>query len=379
MEKLFSLAQEIYYSDTFLDFTKQFAFYDTDLIFTEQVLYKNYIQACNPACPILIKDDYSVSEPDEETVDRILEHLSGKKIKRIIAIGGGSVIDIAKALMIRDAYPIGRILRKEAAVSVDKMLIAIPTTCGTGSEITSSGIIIQKGTGLKTILPSNGLSSKIAVLIPEFIKGLPFRSFVYCSMDALSHAMESYLAKGYTTVFSRSVASTAIELIVSNFVGIALNGAEFQKECARDAIFASALAGISMTNSNCGPVHALAYPVGEKYHMSHGEGNYQFLTPVMNLYQKKNPEGELLMKMKRLILPALKRFDTDVTDETVFSVLEKVLNTALPQRGLHECGMTREDITPFAQSIMETKMRLINPSYVPFTEQDAIDIYTARL
>ncbi len=377
--KIFSLAQEIHYADTFQEFAAQFDFCDTDLILTERVLYENYIRACNPACSILIKDDYSVSEPDEETVDRILEHLSGKKIERVIAIGGGSVIDIAKALIIRDAYPFGRILRKEVPVVADKTLIAIPTTCGTGSEITSSGIILQKGTGLKTIIPSNGLSSKTAVLIPEFIKGLPFRSFVYVSMDALSHAMESYLAKGYSTVFSRSVAGTAIELIVGNFVGIALNGAEFQKECARDAIFASTLAGISMTNSNCGPVHALAYPVGEKYHMSHGEGNYQFLTAVMELYQRKNPGGELLMRMKALLLPILKRFDASVTGETVFRVLTNVLNTALPQRGLHECGMTREDIEPFAQSIMETKMRLISPSYAPFTKQDAIDIYTARL
>lgn len=377
--KLFELAQEIHYADTFREFAEQFTFLKNDLILTERILYTNYIQSCNLACTIIIKDDFSVTEPDEETVDRILERIEGLQPSRIIAIGGGSVIDIAKALIIRDAYPFGRILNKEIPVVVDKKLIAIPTTCGTGSEITPSGIILQKGTGLKTIIPSSELSSQMAVLIPEFIEGLPFRSFVYVSMDALSHAMESYLAKGATNIFSRSAASAAIELIVGNFVAIALNGAGFQKNCAKDAIFASTLAGISMRNSSCGPVHALAYPVGEMYHMSHGEANYQFLTAVMNLYQKKNPNGELLMKMKALLLPILARFDAKVTDATVFDVLEAVLNTALPQRGLHECGMKAEDVEPFAQSIMETKMRLINPSYVTFSKQDAIDIYTARL
>lgn len=377
--KLFELAQEIHYADTFREFAEQFVFLESDLILTERILYTNYIEPCSLKCNIVIKDDFSVTEPDEETVDRILERITDLKPSRIIAIGGGSVIDIAKALTIQDAYPFGRILRKEIPVVVDKKLIAIPTTCGTGSEITPSGIILEKGTGLKTIIPSSELSSEIAVLIPEFIEGLPFRSFVYVSMDALSHAMESYLAKGATNVFSRSAASVAIELIVGNFVNIARNGSAYQKNCAKDAIFASTLAGISMRNSSCGPVHALAYPIGETYHMSHGEANYQFLTSVMNLYQKKDPNGELLLKMKSLLLPILAQFDAKVTDENVFNVLETVLNTAFPKRRLSECGMKREDVEPFAQSIMETKMRLINPSYAPFTKQDAIDIYTSRL
>ena len=377
--RLFSVAQQIRYYDTFKDFADEFSFADTDLIFTERILYDNYIARCRPACKVIIKDDFSVTEPDEETVDKILETISGMDIRRIIAVGGGSVIDIAKGLRIKDAYPFGRILKKEIPVVIDKDLIAVPTTCGTGSEITSSGIIIQKHTGLKTIIPSMELSSSMAVLIPEFIKGLPFRAFVYVSMDALSHAMESYLAKGLTTVFSRAAAAPAIELIMDNFVNIALKGKEHQKECAKDALFASTLAGISMTNSSCGPVHALAYPVGEKYHMSHGEGNYQFLTAVMKLYQKKNPGGELLMKMKDIMIPVLKKFDGLTTYDNVFDVLEKVLNTALPQRRLSECGMTADDIRPFAEGIMETKMRLIKPSYVDFTVDDAIDIFTARL
>lgn len=377
--KLFSVAQQICYFDTFKDFADNITLSDTDLILTERILYDNYIGKCSIACKVIIKDDYSVSEPDEETVDKILENVSGLKIKRIIAIGGGSVIDIAKALTIKDAYPFGRILKNEVPITVNKELIVVPTTCGTGSEITSSGIIIQKGTGLKVIIPSNDLSSKMAVLIPEFIKGLPFRPFVYCSMDALTHAMESYLAKGFTTPFSRAMAGTAIELIVNNFVNIALKGKEYQRECAKDALFASTMAGISMTNSCCGPVHALGYPVGEKYHMSHGEGNYQFLTAVMKLYQKKNPSGELLIRMEEIILPILKRFDSSASYDNSFDVLEKVLNTALPQRGLKECGMTEADVEPFAKSIMETKMRLINPAYTEFTKKDAMDIYTARL
>lgn len=376
---LYSVAQQICYFDTFKDFAGEFSFAETDLIFTERILYDNYIVGCKPACKVIIKDDYSATEPDEEAVDKILEAISGLNIKRIIAIGGGSVIDIAKGLRIKDAYPFGRILKKDIPVVIDKDLIVVPTTCGTGSEITSSGIIIQMHTGLKTIIPSTELSSSMAVLIPEFIKGLPFRAFVYVSMDALSHAMESYLAKGVTTVFSRAAATPAIELIVDNFVNIAIKGKEYQKECAKDALFASTLAGISMTNSNCGPVHALAYPVGEKYHMSHGEGNYQFLTAVMKLYHKKNPCGELLMKMKDIIIPLLKKFDESTTYDSAFDVLEQVLNAVLPQRRLRECGMTEDDIKPFAEGIIETKMRLIKTSYVDFIIDDAIDIFTTRL
>lgn len=377
--KLFSLEQEIDYYETFKEFAEDFSFCDADLLFTERVLFDNYIEKCKPDCSILIKDDFSTKEPDEETVDKILEALHGKNIKRIIAIGGGSVIDIAKAIRIKDAYPFGRILKNEVPIEVEKDLIVVPTTCGTGSEITSGSIILQKGTGLKTIIPSFKLSSSKAILIPEFIKGLPFKVFMYCSMDALAHAMESYLANGRTTIFSRAQGGMAVDLIVNNFVNIALKGQEYQKECAMEALFASTLAGISMTNSNCGPVHALAYPLGEIYHMSHGEGIYQFLTPVMNLYQKKDPNGELLMKMKDIMIPSLRKFDSNVNYDNAFNVLEEVLNKVYPKRKLHECGMTEADIIPFADSIIETKMRLISTGFTEFTRQDAIDIFTAGL
>ncbi len=167
--KIFSVKQEIDYYETFKDFANDFSFCDTDLLFTEAVLYDRYMEKCKLPCNVLIKDNFSVTEPDEETVDKILEAISGKNIKRIIAVGGGSVIDIAKAIRIKDAYPFGKILKNEIPIEVEKDLIVVPTTCGTGSEITSGAIILQKGTGLKTIIPCFELSSSLAVLIPEFI------------------------------------------------------------------------------------------------------------------------------------------------------------------------------------------------------------------
>jgi 4-hydroxybutyrate dehydrogenase len=145
--KIFSVAQEICYYDTFRAFAEEFAFCDTDLIFTERVLFDHYIGPCNPACKILIKDDFSVTEPDEETMDRILLAIADKKISRIIAVGGGSVIDIAKGLRIKNAHPFGRVLAGGIPIEVDKDLIVVPTTCGTGSEITSAASSFRKAPG----------------------------------------------------------------------------------------------------------------------------------------------------------------------------------------------------------------------------------------
>ena len=160
----------VHYLENFHAFTEEFALAETDLILTERVIYdRALVGEKGLKAHVILKDDYDPAEPKEETVDAILKDMEGLSVERIIAIGGGSVIDIAKLLCVKDAYPIGQIIRRERDIRLDKTLIAVPTTCGTGSEVTYGGVVTMRSTGYKTALIDPALTANHAVLIPELL------------------------------------------------------------------------------------------------------------------------------------------------------------------------------------------------------------------
>ena len=292
------------------------------------------------------------------------------------AVGGGSVIDIAKVLIIRDARPIGRIIRGEQPFETDKQLIILPTTCGTGSEVTFGGIITMKDTGLKTAIMDERLSADHAVLVPELVAELPIKFFIHCSVDALGHSMESYVSAARGNEMARAVGARAVQLILNGYRQLIEKGAAYKALLAKDFIQASCLAGMAVNNGGAGPVHALAYPLGEKYKISHGESIYQFLTAVFSIYDQIRPEGALA-ELKDIVEKPLQEAGF-AGEAPVFERLEKMLNQLYPNRPLRETGMTEQDIKPFTESIFASKQRLLVASYVPFTREQAAEIYRRR-
>jgi 4-hydroxybutyrate dehydrogenase len=236
----------------------------------------------------------------------------------------------------------------------------------------------MKATGLKTGIMSDKLTASFAVLIPEFLEGLPHKVFMYCSVDALSHSMESFLSSTRGNEMARSVGARSIELILGGYAEIIRNGQGVRKRLHGDFIIASCLGGMAVNNGGAGPVHALAYPLGEKYKMSHGESVYQFLAAVLQLYLEKNPEGEILQRLINLIRSPLENAGFPIRGDDVFEKLEAMLNAVYPARRLHECGMVEDEIGIFAENIIRTKQRLIVASYIPFTEEHAKTVYRRR-
>ena len=374
--QLFCVKPTVSTFDRFHEFAETFSLGAGDLIFTERVLFESYIQKEDLPCPVVLKDQYDTGEPKEETVDAILRDIRHLPLRRVIAIGGGSIIDIAKILCVRDAYPCRRVMEQSIPLAPDKELIVLPSTCGTGSEVTFGGIVTMKDTGFKTGVLAPELSAVHAVLVPELLTGLPVKVMLHCSVDALGHAMESYVSATRGNDMARAVGARAISLLMNIYAVLTEEGLDARFRLYKRFLTASCLAGMAVNNGGAGPVHALAYPVGETYQMSHGESIYQFLAPVFRFYEDR-ADGPLLEELRQLMVPALKR--AGVYSGHAFDDLETLLEQVYPNRRLRKCGMTEADVEPFVRNIFQAKQRLLTASYCPFTEADAAAIYRARL
>lgn len=376
--QLIGVRAKICYYDKFDAFAEAFALGADDIVFTEKVIYEGYIRQMDLPCPIMIRDDYEVGEPTEEAVDKMLLDLKEIPHKRIIAIGGGSVLDTAKALAIEGAYPFVHLLDKKEPNTFNCQLITIPTTCGTGAEISGGGIYFMKSTGLKTAIVGPG--ADYAVLIPQFIEKLPFKIFFLSSMDALSHAIEGQLySEDVVNEFGLAMARQAITTILDCQADLYLNGVDYRQNRLRDFLASSTMANIALTANGANMVHALAYPPAEKFHMSHGESVYQFLIPVLNLYQDVCPDHPRFAALREMVKPALSKAGFATEDAVVFKELEKMLNGVFPLRTMGEVGMTEDDIEPFSKNIVETKQRLLTKALIPVNQEQVARMYRERL
>lgn len=367
---------QIHRFDTFGDFAKEFGVSKDDLIFTEQFLFDTFMKQLNLPCSVLLRDPYGLGEPSDDMIDKISAEAKKYTYNRIIAVGGGSVIDIAKIFALKDNIPSVKLFSKEKPVIREKALVIVPTTCGTGSEMTNLCIahIVSKET--KMGLGDDVMYADHSVLIPQLVEGLPYKFYVFSAIDALVHAMESYLSPK-ANAFTESYSLTASEMILDGFVEMIKQGPESKKALAGGFITASCMAGIAFGNAGVGPVHALAYPLGGNYHVPHGETNYQFFTQVFNLYASEKP-GKKLETLSNIIIAQLKKAGIQCGVADAFTKLDEFLGKLLPLKSLKEYGMKEEEIDTFAESVIANQQRLLVNSYIPFTVEHARKIYRNR-
>ena len=280
-----------------------------------------------------------------------------------------TVIDIAKVLAVSDSEGVDELYDKAPNLEKKRELVIIPTTCGTGSEVTNISIMARTRLGTKLGLVSPSMYADHAVLIPELLEGLPFSVFATSSIDALVHAVESSLspkATPYTKLFGYK----AIEMIIKGYQRIATEGREALLSLLEDFLVASNFAGIAFGTAGCAAVHALSYPLGGKYHVAHGESNYAMFTGVLKNYMEIKQDGEIAV-MNRYLADLL---GCDVS--VVYDELEKLLNQLLPKKALHEYGVTKEDLQEFTHSVMTGQGRLMANNFVPLDEARVLKIYT---
>ena len=357
--------------DTAKEFAKEFAIGEGDLVLTNAYIYEPYFGSLNLDCDVIYQEKYGTGEPSDEMAEAIYRDIytEGKAVpKRVIAIGGGTIIDLAKLYALKQTTPILDLYDGKIPVEKDKELILVPTTCGTGSEVTNISILALNSRGTKKGLANDAMYADAAVLIPQLLEGLPDYVFATSSIDALIHAIESSLSpKG--NVYTRMFGYQAIEMILKGYKVIRDEGMEARKPLLSDFMIASNYAGIAFGNAGCAAVHALSYPLGATFHVAHGESNYAMFTGVMKNYMEIKTDGEIA-KLNRFLANIL-----ECPVRYVYEELEKLLNVLISKKALHEYGVTEAQLAEFTDSVMENQGRLMANNLVELDRERVYKIY----
>lgn len=363
----FTLMPELKGYPTFAEFAANEQLSANDLIITNEFIYDPFMKPTGVPCRTLFQEKYGAGEPNDEMIDAIRKDIP-QDVERIIAVGGGTVIDIAKVLTFAGDWATEDLFMGKVQAEKVRHLIVIPTTCGTGSEVTNVTVCALTRQNTKKGLALDVMYADCAVLIPEMVATLPYKFFATSSIDALIHATESFLspkANPHTRVFSEK----AIAMIVAGYKHIEANGADSWKDKAGDFLTASNFAGIAFGNAGCAAVHALSYPLGGKYHIPHGESNQLMFAAVMRKYAEKKPVGSLND------LEAVYGAALGVPADKALEELYRLLDVVYKRKDLREYGITREEFPEFTKSVIEGQQRLLKNNYVELSYEDMIDIY----
>ncbi|MFT8900743.1 iron-containing alcohol dehydrogenase [Liquorilactobacillus nagelii] len=371
--KTFSIQPTINLTNSLSTFFKELAVGKTDVLLTNKYIITPHLNPADLTLDVIYLEDYLQGEPTDAAADKLLTKVTEKNYQRIIAIGGGSVIDNAKLLVYGSGKTIAEIAATGQQLPKKRQLIIVPTTTGTGSEVTNVAVFnfLEKGTKAGLAYPA--MFADQVYLIADLAKTMPYKVFATSSIDALVHAIESYLspkATSFSKIFSVAAMKTIIQgylqIILADQVGQTPQGQQLQK-----FLEASTMAGVAFGNAGCGPVHALAYPIGATYHIAHGQSNYLVFNGTFNKYQELGTDLSQLNHILAEVLP--------VEPTSALTELNKLINHILPNQSLSEIGMDQKTCQEFAASVIANQQRLMVNSPIKLTETDVADIYQKLL
>lgn len=226
------------------------------------------------------------SNPTTKNVEEALETYHKNNCDSIIAFGGGSIIDCAKAVGARVTYPNKPLSKMKGVMKILKkipLFVAIPTTAGTGTETTVAAVITDSETRHKYAISSFPLIPHYALLDATLTLELPQSITAGSGMDALTHAVEAYVGRS-TTKKTRKYAEESVKSIFENLETCYHNGSNLTAR--ENMLIASYKAGLAFTKSYVGYVHAVAHALGGKYNLAHGQTNAIILPYILKAYGK---------------------------------------------------------------------------------------------
>jgi alcohol dehydrogenase len=297
----------------------------------------------------------------------------------IIAIGGGSVIDTAKGVNIVISEETDDLLKfagNNRLTKPMKPFIVIPTTAGTGSEVTMAAVIANPEKNIKMQFTSPLVLPKLAVLDPVMTMSMPPKITAATAIDALTHAVEAYIGPQKNPV-SDAFAAAAIELIKDHVVSAVKNGSD--KDVRLAMANASLLAGVAFSNSMVGLIHSLAHATGGLCHVPHGVANAIFLPHGLEFYSSKSPEiaariGKLL-RFFRIPEDYVKVPATDRDKGTVAAIRE-ITGTLSKLCGLPltlgDAGVSKDKLESIAKAAINDGTIAFSPVEVSYG--DALEV-----
>ena len=350
------------------------------LFVTDKDLMK--LKLTEPTLKELIKNSSKVeifedveADPSLKTLENAIE--VGKKINAtgVIGFGGGSSMDVAKlaSLILGSNEEIEEAWGVANAKGPRLPLVLVPTTAGTGSEVTPISIITvgeeeKKGVSSPIILPD------LAILDPDLTLGLPAHTTAATGIDAMVHAIEGYAsANKNNNPISKMLAVEALKLLGGSIEKAVFEGADIQARS--NMLIGAMLAGKSFANSPVAAVHALAYPIGGTFHISHGLSNSLVLPYVLRFNSVSNKATKDYSEIAPFAFPDINtnQGNQAVCSEFIDRLEQLSKKLGLPQR-LREVNIPKEACKKMASDAMkQTRLLVNNPREV--TEADALNIY----
>lgn len=314
-------------------------------------------------------------DPRYEIAAECLKLIRSEKADMVIGFGGGSAIDIAKAaaVMATNPEPISRYFGVDLVPKRGLPTIMVPTTAGTGSEVTPIAILSDEGEKLKKGIVSSHLFPSVAIVDPQLTLGLPPHITAATGMDALIHAIEAYTSVNATGV-TDVLAYRAIELLYHNIRTAYANGNNLEARCAM--MEGSLLAGMAFANAGVTAVHAFAYPIGAEFHIPHGVANTLMLPHVMrfNLIGNVPKFAEMAIAFG---IPDEGLDDLELSELAVEAIERLAEDLRVPRR-LSDFGIAEGDIPRLAEGVMKvTRILANNPRTILL--RDAEEIYREAL
>ena len=308
------------------------------------------------------------ANPTIQNVQHGVEAFKKSGADYIIAIGGGSSMDVAKATGVLATYG-GEINDYEGLYKVPGPIvpmIAIPTTAGTGSEVTASAVITDEAKNFKMSVISYEILPKYAVLDPELIMTAPASIAASCGVDALIHAMEAYVSN-FASPFSDAMAEKAMELIGGNLRRFVANRKDEEAACAM--MVGSTFAGMAFAWAKLGNVHAMSHPVSAYFHVPHGVANAVILPTVVE-YNALADNGRY-EKIYNYISED-KEPVIDFTPDMLVDEVKKLNKDLGIPSSLSEVGVTEDKIEAMAKDAVAHPNVLANPRQTNLKEMIAL-------
>lgn len=312
---------------------------------------------------VSIFDDV-VPDPPESVVHACAKQARAHQANIVLGLGGGSSLDIAKLAAIlaiseqalADMYGIGNVRGQRLP------LVLVPTTAGTGSEVTNISIITT-GETTKAGIVSRELYADFVLLDAELTVGLPRLHTAATGIDAMVHAIEAYTTRHKKNPLSDMLAREALRLLSANLIAACNDGNN--RSARENMLLGAMLAGQSFANAPVAAVHALAYPLGGHYHVPHGLSNALMLGPVLRFNSRAAAPLYAELATTLGLAPSAEAF--------VAHMLQLMDDSGAPRR-LRDVGV-REDSLPMlaADAMKQTRLLVNNP--VDVSEADALALY----
>lgn len=337
------------------------------------LLEKSLSQFRELGIPVHIFSDVQ-ADPPVSIIEAAVKVAQECKVDCIVGFGGGSSMDVAKLVALLslgneklvDIYGIGN------AKGPRLPLILVPTTAGTGSEATKSSVVTVSESEKKGVL-SPHLLPDVALLDAELTLGLPAHVTAATGIDAMVHAIEAFTTKHLKNPMADCLAKEALRLLSNNLYRAVFTGGDI--EARENMLLGACLGGMAFTNAPVAGVHALAYPIGARFHVPHGLSNSLVLAPVMRF--NLDVAHAMYAELGQIIRPGLQGSTMQQASQLVDYLGSLAGELGLPTR-LRDVGIGEKDINQLAiDAMLQTRLLMNSPREIKL--EDAAALYREAL